>query len=87
MSRTQISDDTKYLFRRDKVWWVKLAVPRPLRDVLGRQVRVGGGQQILPVEALFGVEGRRGHAGDTLTAEAEALFVQVDFDRYRDGDR
>ena len=35
MSQTSISDDTKYLFKRDKVWWVKLAVPRPLRGDLG----------------------------------------------------
>ncbi|MGB5689991.1 MAG: 2-oxoacid:acceptor oxidoreductase subunit alpha [Woeseiaceae bacterium] len=39
MSQTQISDDTKYLFKRDKVWWVKLAVPRPLRDALGYDLR------------------------------------------------
>jgi len=39
MPRTQTSDDSKYLFKRDKVWWVKLAVPRPLRDVLGYDLR------------------------------------------------
>jgi 2-oxoglutarate ferredoxin oxidoreductase subunit alpha len=39
MSRTQISEDTKYLFKRDKVWWVKLAVPRPLRGALGYDLR------------------------------------------------
>lgn len=27
------------------------------------------------------------HAGETLTAEAEALFIQVDFDRYRGDER
>jgi 2-oxoglutarate/2-oxoacid ferredoxin oxidoreductase subunit alpha len=39
MSHTQISDDTRYLFKRDKVWWVKLAVPRPLRNTLGYDLR------------------------------------------------
>ena len=39
MSHTQISDDTKYLFKRDKTWWVKLAVPRPLRSELGYDLR------------------------------------------------
>ena len=33
------SGDTKYLFKRDKTWWVKLAVPRQLRDVLGYDLR------------------------------------------------
>ena len=39
MSDTQIEGDTKYLFRRDKTWWVKLAVPRSLRDELGYDLR------------------------------------------------
>ena len=39
MSELQIEDDTKYLFRRDKTWWVKLAVPRSLRDELGYDLR------------------------------------------------
>ena len=39
MSNTQIAGDTKYLFKRDKTWWVKLSVPRPLRDVLGYDLR------------------------------------------------
>ncbi|MDH3619571.1 MAG: 2-oxoacid:acceptor oxidoreductase subunit alpha [Gammaproteobacteria bacterium] len=39
MSTTQISGDTKYLFKRDKTWWVKLAVPRPLRGALGYDLR------------------------------------------------
>ena len=38
-SQSQISDDTKYLFKRDKTWWVKLAVPRPLRGELGFDLR------------------------------------------------
>ncbi|NIV18375.1 MAG: 2-oxoacid:acceptor oxidoreductase subunit alpha [Woeseiaceae bacterium] len=39
MSNSQISGDTKYLFKRDKTWWVKLAVPRALRDILGYDLR------------------------------------------------
>ena len=39
MSNQQISGDTKYLFKRDQTWWVKLSVPRPLRDVLGYDLR------------------------------------------------
>ncbi len=39
MASTNISGDTKYLFKRDKTWWVKLAVPRRLRDVLGYDLR------------------------------------------------
>jgi len=39
MSTSQISGDTKYLFKRDKTWWVKLAVPRPLRGALGYDLR------------------------------------------------
>ena len=39
MSGTQISGETRYLFKRDKTWWVKLAVPRQLRKVLGYDLR------------------------------------------------
>jgi 2-oxoglutarate ferredoxin oxidoreductase subunit alpha len=39
MSHTQISNDTKYLFKRENTWWVKLAVPKPLRDELGYDLR------------------------------------------------
>ena len=39
MSGTQLSGDTRYLFKRDKTWWVKLAVPRQLRDTLGYDLR------------------------------------------------
>jgi len=34
-----IVSDTKYLFRRDQTWWVKVAVPRTLRDTLGCDLR------------------------------------------------
>ena len=39
MTNTQVADDTKYLFKRDKTWWVKLAVPRSLRGSLGYDLR------------------------------------------------
>ena len=39
MSGTHTQGDTKYLFKRDKTWWVKLAVPRDLRKVLGYDLR------------------------------------------------
>jgi NAD(P)H-flavin reductase len=32
-------EDTKYLFKRDQTWWVKIAVPRTLRDALGYDLR------------------------------------------------
>ena len=31
--------DTKYLFQRNKTWWVKVSVPRALRDALGYDLR------------------------------------------------
>ena len=39
MSNSGIAGDTKYLFKRDKTWWVKLSVPRPLRGRLGYDLR------------------------------------------------
>lgn len=39
MSSPQVQDDTRYLFKRDNVWWVKLAVPRPLQSILGCDMR------------------------------------------------
>jgi len=34
-----IVSDSKYLFKRGQTWWVKVAVPRTLRDTLGRDFR------------------------------------------------
>ncbi len=34
-----LMSDTKYLFKRDETWWVKVAVPRSLRDTLGCDLR------------------------------------------------
>ena len=31
--------DTKYLFQRNRTWWVKVAVPSPLRELLGYDLR------------------------------------------------
>jgi len=32
-------EDTRYLFQRNRTWWVKVAVPRTLRDALGYDLR------------------------------------------------
>lgn len=32
-------EDTKYLFKRNQTWWVKVAVPRTLRNALGYDLR------------------------------------------------
>ncbi len=32
-------DDTRYLFQRNQTWWVKVAVPRTLRESLGYDLR------------------------------------------------
>jgi 2-oxoglutarate ferredoxin oxidoreductase subunit alpha len=39
MSNSEIAGETKYLFKRDQTWWVKLSVPRPLRSILGYDLR------------------------------------------------
>ena len=36
--------DTKYLYKRNNVWWVKLAVPSALRSKLGYDLRKSTGQ-------------------------------------------
>jgi NAD(P)H-flavin reductase len=37
--RRKAMSDMKYLFKRDQTWWVKVAVPRTLRDTLGCDLR------------------------------------------------
>jgi NAD(P)H-flavin reductase len=32
-------DDTRYLYHRNRTWWVKIAVPRTLRETLGYDLR------------------------------------------------
>jgi 2-oxoglutarate ferredoxin oxidoreductase subunit alpha len=39
MSSSQLAGDTKYLFKRENTWWVKVAVPRQLRSTLGYDLR------------------------------------------------
>ena len=39
MHKSDIAADTKYLFKRNNTWWVKVAVPRSLRKTLGYDLR------------------------------------------------
>jgi 2-oxoglutarate ferredoxin oxidoreductase subunit alpha len=39
MQKSAIGADTKYLFKRNNTWWVKVAVPRSLRKTLGYDLR------------------------------------------------
>ncbi|MDJ0814518.1 MAG: 2-oxoacid:acceptor oxidoreductase family protein, partial [Woeseiaceae bacterium] len=39
MQKTDTAADTKYLFKRNNTWWVKVAVPRSLRKTLGYDLR------------------------------------------------
>ena len=39
MHKTDTAADTKYLFKRNNTWWVKVAVPRSLRKSLGYDLR------------------------------------------------
>ena len=39
MTKAETAVDTKYLFKRDETWWVKIAVPRTLRKELGYDLR------------------------------------------------
>ena len=39
--------DKKYLFKRNNVWWVKLAVPLSLRSELGYDLRKSTGEKDL----------------------------------------
>jgi Pyruvate/2-oxoacid:ferredoxin oxidoreductase gamma subunit len=39
MTETDSTVDTKYLFKRNETWWVKIAVPRSLRKTLGYDLR------------------------------------------------
>ncbi len=56
--------DTKYLFQRNQVWWVKLAVPRTLRDVLGYDLR-----RSLHTRSLTAAVAARGAVLDELRQE------------------
>ena len=39
MTKAATAGDTKYLFKRNETWWVKVAVPRTLRKILGYDLR------------------------------------------------
>ncbi len=39
MQKSASAVDTKYLFKRNNTWWVKVAVPRSLRNALGYDLR------------------------------------------------
>ncbi|MDJ0905773.1 MAG: hypothetical protein QNI96_07120, partial [Woeseiaceae bacterium] len=39
MHKTDSAADNRYLFKRNNTWWVKVAVPRPLRKTLGYDLR------------------------------------------------
>jgi 2-oxoglutarate ferredoxin oxidoreductase subunit alpha len=39
MQKTDTGADTKYLFKRNNTWWVKVSVPRSLRKALGYDLR------------------------------------------------
>jgi 2-oxoglutarate ferredoxin oxidoreductase subunit alpha len=39
MTKTETAVDTKYLFKRNNTWWVKVSVPRSLRKMLGYDLR------------------------------------------------
>ncbi len=39
MTKAATASDTKYLFKRHETWWVKVAVPRTLRERLGYDLR------------------------------------------------
>jgi len=39
MTKTDTAVDTKYLFKRNETWWVKVAVPQALRESLGYDLR------------------------------------------------
>ena len=39
MTKVATAGDTKYLFKRNETWWVKVAVPRTLRKILGYDLR------------------------------------------------
>jgi 2-oxoglutarate ferredoxin oxidoreductase subunit alpha len=71
MAHQQISDDTKYLFKRDKTWWVKLAVPKPLRNALGYDLR-----RSLHTEDLAAAQEARWAAIDEFRSKFEKVKAQ-----------
>ena len=58
--------DKKYLFKRNNVWWVKLAVPLHLRDKLGFDLRKSTGEKDLEKALL---------ARDGIISELKSKFI------------
>ena len=56
--------DTRYLFKRYNTWWVKVAVPKTLRDELGYDLR-----QSLKTHELDKAQGLRWQVVDQLKAK------------------
>ena len=71
MSHSQFSGDTKYLFKRDNTWWVKLAVPKPLRETLGYDLR-----RSLHTDDVEAAREARGEAIEEFRAKFEEIRVQ-----------
>jgi NAD(P)H-flavin reductase len=64
--------DTKYLFQRNHIWWVKVAVPRSMRDELGydlrRSLRTSDLAEAIAARDLV-IEELRRHIEDVVKAE------------------
>ena len=71
MSHLQTSGDTKYLFKRDNTWWVKLAVPKPLRESLGYDLR-----RSLHTDDIAAAQEARWEAVEEFRAKFEEIRTQ-----------
>ena len=60
--------DKKYLFKRNNVWWVKLAVPVYLRDKLGFDLRKSTGEKDLEKALL---------QRESIVSELKSKFSEV----------
>jgi len=68
MTQAENVGDTKYLFKRDETWWVKVAVPRTLREQLGYDLR-----RSLHTHDLETARKARGAVVEELRAEIEKI--------------
>ena len=60
--------DTRYLFKRHNTWWVKVAVPRTLREELGFDLRAS-----LKTHSLTEAQEKRWNIVDNLKGEIEGV--------------
>ena len=60
--------DTRYLFKRHNTWWVKVAVPRTLREELGFDLRAS-----LKTHSLTEAQEKRWNIVDNLKEEIEGV--------------